>query len=153
MGSRSTYLAAQSHVPIPHSARKTAIKKWTTSTHEQWWNAYPGGVHTKKFFPQPSQRWSKDLLSLKRKQIRRVVGAITDHCGLNKHLSKMGLSPDPRCTCGLEDETGFHVICECPRFSSLRRKILGDYTLRPLDIPILGPTVINRFLVGTNRFT
>ncbi len=108
-------------------------------------------MHTKRFFPQPSKRWSKDLLSLDRKQIHRVVGAVTNHCGLNSHLAKMGLSRDPKCACGLEDETGFHIICECPMFLSLRRRVLGDYTVRPLDVLKLGPILLNRFLVGTNR--
>ena len=87
-----------------------------------------------------------------RGRIRRVVGAITGHCGLNKHLTKMKISNNPRCSCDLEEETGVHVICECPKYHLLRSMTLGNHVIQPSEVPKVGPAVLDRFLVGTGRF-
>ena len=86
-----------------------------------------------------------------RNQISRVTGLITGHCELIKHLTTIGKAHNPLCACGLSDETGLHILCECPVYHSQRMKILGNYTLFPCEIPDLGPTLINRFLEGINK--
>jgi hypothetical protein len=49
------------------------------------------------------------------------VGLITGHCPLNKHLHNMGLIDEPICiACGMEDESAFHLLCDCPSVISLR---------------------------------
>jgi len=111
-----------------------------------------GKRHAKCFLPEPSGKWSKGLLTMDRNRIARVVEAITGHCGLNSHLRKMGLSSTSQCTCESEDETGIHVICDCPKFLQLRRRILGDYTVTPSEVLELGPVTIDRFLDKTGRF-
>ena len=103
------------------------------------------------FSPIPSRKRSRELLFLESKVIWRVVNAITGHCLLNKHLTTMGYLDNPRCDCDLDDKTGFHLICECPRFSTLRKTLLGSYFLDPSDVPGLGPANLNKFLVRTNR--
>jgi len=65
-----------------------------------------------------------------RSHIRRIVGAITGHCGLNKHLAIMNLKERPDCACGLAEETGVYIICECPIFSRLRQRMLGNSSMR-----------------------
>lgn len=109
-------------------------------------------MHTKRFFPAPDEKWARELLDMDRDRIRRVVGAITGHCGLSKHLAKMGLASDPNCTCGFGEETGLHIIFECPKFCLLRHRTLGSHVLLPLEVPKLGPAALDRFLVGTGRF-
>ena len=115
LGSRHSFTGPEPFMPIPQSTCKTAIKNWLLLRHAEWWTSYSGGVHTKRFFPTPSRKWSRELLFLEKKDIRRVVNAITGHCLLNKHLTTMGYLDNPRCDCDLDDETGFHLICECPR--------------------------------------
>ena len=39
-----------------------------------------------------------------------------------------------------------------PDLTSLRHKMLGDFVINPIDVPKLGPIVLNRFLVRTNCF-
>jgi hypothetical protein len=52
---------------------------------------------------------------------RILVGLITVHCPLNKHLHNMGLIDEPICiACGMEDESAFHLLCESPSLISLR---------------------------------
>jgi hypothetical protein len=43
------------------------------------------------------------------------VGLITGHYPLNKHLHNMGFIVEPICiACGMEDESAFHLLCNCP---------------------------------------
>lgn len=158
LDSLSKYLTAQTHIPIPHAACRNVINDWVVAKHARWWNTYSGGVHTKRFFPKPCQRWSKDLLLLERKKIRTVVGAIKSYYVLKilkilkKYLTTIGLSLDPKSSCCLEDETGLHVICECPMLSNLRRRTLGEYFIDRSEILKIGPITLYRLLVETNKF-
>ena len=89
------------------------------------------------------------MFFLERKDILKVVNAITGHCLLNKHLTTMGYLDNPRCDCDLDDETRFYLIWECPRFLTLRKILLGSYFLDPSDVP--ESANLNKFLVPTNR--
>ena len=127
------------------------VRAWTRSESALHWRNYEGGAHTKNFFPVPDQKWARELVNMDRSRIRRVVGAITGHCGLNKHLAKMRIVSDPECSCGLGDETGLHIICECPKFLNQRLRILGGHVVRPLELSRLGPVLLDRFLAETGR--
>jgi hypothetical protein len=71
------------------------------------------------------------LLRLPRSKLRILVGLITGHCPLNKHLHTMGLTDKSiRITCGMEDESAFHLLCGCHSLISLR--------MRTCSKPILG---------------
>jgi hypothetical protein len=64
-------------------------------------------------------------------KLRILVGLITGHCPLNNHLHNMGLKDEPICiVCGMEEESAFHLPCNCPNLISLR--------MRTLSNPILG---------------
>ena len=77
------------------------------------------------FLSEPAERWSRELLSMDRNHIRRVVGAIIGHCGLNKHLTRMSILGNLECFCGLDEEKT--CICDCPKTSQLRLRTLGSY--------------------------
>ncbi len=50
---------------------------------------------------------------------------ITGHCRLNHHLFRLGYALTPACDCGWPDENTFHFLFDCPRFSSLRGKLIS----------------------------
>ena len=150
-GSAAQANGPEPYLPIPQSECKRALEDWIKRKHAERWEAYDGGVHTKCFFPKPNEKWAKDLLKMDRNRIRRVVGAITGHCGLNRHMNKLRLSDTPRCSCDLEEETGAHLICDCPKFLQLRRRMLGDYEVVPSEIAATGPDILDRFLSATGR--
>ena len=90
------------------------------------------------------------LLSFNRTQIRVVVGLLTGHNTLRRHLHVMGLSNDPACRkCGTEEETSVHILCECEALASLRHQYLGSFFLDPEDIRVLGVGAIWNFIKGT----
>ena len=81
------------------------------------------------------QFWFKLWIPL----IRVVVGLLTGHNTLRRHLHVMGLSNDPPCRkCGTEEETSVHILCECEALASLRHQYLGSFFLDPEDIRVLG---------------
>jgi hypothetical protein len=51
------------------------------------------------------------------------MGVITGHCPFNKHLHNMGLIDEPICIAfGMEDESAFHLLCDCQSLKSLRMR-------------------------------
>ena len=67
----------------------------------------------REFVSGPHTDVKTRLLSFNRTQSRVVVGLLTGHNTLRRHLHIMGLSDSPFCRkCGAE-ETSAHVLCEC----------------------------------------
>jgi hypothetical protein len=80
---------------------------------------------------KPNPGLTRYLLRLPRSKLRIMVGLITGHCPLNKHLHNMGLIDEPICIAyGMEDESAFHLLCDCTSLISLR--------MRTFSKPILG---------------
>ena len=74
-----------------------------------------------------SKTVTNDILSLNRSQIRQVMGLITGHCPLRKHMHQMGIYTDePICRlCNEEEEIATHVILECEALARWRYNLLG----------------------------
>jgi hypothetical protein len=75
------------------------------------------------------------FLSCNRTQSRAVIGLLTGHNTLRKHLHLQGLLDSPLCRrCGGEEETLAHILYECEVLASLRHVYLGSFFLEPEDI-------------------
>ena len=89
------------------------------------------------------------LLSFNRTQTRAVIGLLTGHNTLRRHLHVMWLNDNPTCRkCGTEEETSVHILCECKALASLRHTYLGSFFLDPEDIRVLGMGAIWNFVKG-----
>ena len=82
----------------------------------------------------PSARKTAWILSLPRSWIFTLVGVLTGHNALNRHLSIMGCVTSEICDqCNLgQPETATHYICDCPGYSRLRREVYGQETIAPI---------------------
>ena len=81
-------------------------------------------------------------------QTRAVIGLLTGHNTLRRHLHVMGLNGNPTCRkCGTEEETSVHILCECEVLASLRHTYLDSF-LDPEDIRVLGMGAIWNFVKG-----
>jgi hypothetical protein len=90
------------------------------------------------------------LLLFNRTQSRIVIGLLTGHDTLRRHLYVMGLSSNSICRkCGIEEETSVYILCECEALASLRHSYLGSFFLDPEDIRKLNLGVIWNFAKGT----
>jgi len=83
----------------------------------------------------PNLATEAQLLSFNRTQSRVVIGLLTGHNTLRRHLYIMGLNNNPTCRkCGTEEETSVHILCECEALASLRYTYLSSFFLDPEDI-------------------
>jgi hypothetical protein len=83
----------------------------------------------------PSRTAKSRLLSFNRTQSRAVIGLLTGHNTLRRHLYITGLIDSPLCMrCGLEEETSPHGLSECEALASLRHTHLGSFLLDPEDV-------------------
>ena len=74
-------------------------------------------------------------MSFNRTQTRVVIGFLTGHNTLRRHLHVLGLPDSPLCrNCEEAEETSAHILCECEALASLRHTYLGSFLLEPEDI-------------------
>ena len=91
-----------------------------------------------------------EQLSFNKTQTKVVIGLLTGHNTLGRHLYIMGLGNNPICRrCGTEEETSVHILSECEALASLRHTYLGSFFLDLEDIKKLGVGAIWSFGKGT----
>jgi len=67
--------------------------------------------------------------------LRLVVGVMSGHAYLNRHLNIMKVVDNPNCNyCQGAYEMAAHFAGECDRYTSLRQEIWGKPYLHPDDL-------------------
>jgi hypothetical protein len=127
------------------------IRRWMDNQHLVLWC---GPCSTQRqgqeFISGPNLATRARLLSFNRTQSRIVIGLLTGHNTLRRHLYVMGLSNNPTCRkCGSEEETSVHILCECQALALLRHAHLGSFFLDPEDIRKVSMEAIWNFGKGT----
>jgi hypothetical protein len=90
------------------------------------------------------------LYSFNRTQSRAMIGLLTGHNILRRHLHLMELTNCPLCRrCGVEEETSAHILCDCEALASLRNVHLDSFFLEPDDIDSISVGAIWNFSKGT----
>jgi hypothetical protein len=113
---------------------KRVARDWMNRKHTKQWESITGLKQTKGLIAGPSARRTKDLLKLNRDQLRWLVGLFTEHCHLKGLLFKLGLTNDPICERGLEeDESAVHVLCDCEVIPHSRFLHLDQFFMEPSD--------------------
>jgi ribonuclease HI len=52
----------------------------------------------------------------------------TGHCGLRKHLKRLGLADDAHCECGSDEQTPEHILQTCPHLETVRQEYWQEET-------------------------
>jgi hypothetical protein len=83
---------------------------------------------------------------------------ITGHCPFNKHLYYMGLLGKPICIAcgmegGMEDESAFHLLCNCPSLISLKMSTFTKPILSVVEYERASASALLRFALARSRFT
>jgi len=113
---------------------RSSINSWAIQEQSRLWQTLPKCRQAKLFLNTPYKGLARFALSLKKKDLRILVGLLTGHADLNRHLKITGLRNEAVCLlCQDEEETSIHFIAQCSATMLLQRSILGDYTLS-LDI-------------------
>ncbi|XP_074042654.1 uncharacterized protein [Leptinotarsa decemlineata] len=106
---------------------KACINSWMLAESIYWWNKLPGMRQAKEFIKKPSPRFTEDLLNHNREAVRVLVGLLTEHSRVRKHMSNMGTTESAQCRlCQEEEETALQVLCECEAIARLRHASCGE---------------------------
>jgi ribonuclease HI len=132
---------------------KFFINSWAETAHFVRWQAEQKCRQAKEIITKlPSNSTVRWLLSLKRNEIRLLVGILCGHCGLNRHLHLMRLANSPNCNfCG-DSELSFHFLCECPRYDVIRMNTLGKAVVSKEEVSKLPWKDIMAFILKSQRF-
>jgi len=99
------------------------------------WSATSIGRQAKFFIHGPNNNLTQFAMGLNRPDIRILVGLLTGHITLNRHLTIMGVCTDPICEArGEEEETSLHFLGQCSARMQLRFSALGAYLLNLAEL-------------------
>ena len=66
--------------------------------------------------------------SLDRRTQTTIFRLCIGHCGLRKHLKRLGLADSAHCECGSEEQTPEHILQTCPHLETVRQQFWPDDT-------------------------
>ncbi|XP_053950975.1 uncharacterized protein LOC128858597 [Anastrepha ludens] len=125
---------------------KQKVKYWAKTLLNQHWNNVEGLRHSKKFLSFNAKR-ANMALTLNKKSIRTLTGALTGHFTCNKHLHKLGITNTSTCRFCCEDEESMeHLIIECPGLTHRRKRFLNKFMLADEDLQSLPQKDLVQFI-------
>ena len=90
------------------------MKRWMRNQHLALWRGPCSAQRQVRELISGPDLATGNRLSFNRTQTRAVIGLLTGHNTLRRHLHIMGLNDNPTCRkCGTEEETSAHIVCEC----------------------------------------
>jgi hypothetical protein len=115
---------------------KGVLNHWLANLHWARWRSLGDTQRqAQELISGPSLGAMPKFMSFNRTQSRAVIGLLTGHNTLRRHLYLLGLLDSPLCRrCGVKDETSAHILCECEALASLRHAYLDSFFLEPKDI-------------------
>jgi len=153
-GSGQWFIGPEPFLGVSRQNIGRKMKRWMQRQHLALWRS-PCGTQrqARELISGPNLATGARLLSFNRTQSRVVIGLLTGHNTLRRHLHVIGLSNNTTCRkCGSEEETSVHILGECEALGSLRHRYLGSFFLDPEDIRMLGVGAIWNFAKGTGLF-
>ena len=80
----------------------------------------------KQFMQVVNIRLTQYVVRLSRKDLRLLVGLLTGHNTLNRHLTLLRRMDDPLCPlCGEEEDTSLHLLGNCCAIAEKRCEFFG----------------------------
>jgi hypothetical protein len=114
-GSGQRFIGPEPFLGISRQNIRRKLKPWMKNQHLALWQV-PCNTQrqAQELISSPDLATGDQLLSFNRTQSRAVIGLLTRHNTLRRHLHTMGLSVNPACRkYGSEEETSVHILCEC----------------------------------------
>lgn len=138
-------------IPLSKGWAKGLFSEWLVRDHKRYWlTPIDFYRQTRDIVSVPLRRSDANrLISLPKLSLRKLVGFVTGHFPFKGHLKIMGVTQDTQCQRCLEDEeTAYHLLCECPALSQRRRRYLGDSFLNENGLRRVDLWKINGFISG-----
>ena len=140
-GSDATSIGPEPILPLPINQLRVWLRERTHNLHEEIWIGTQTCRQTKDALPKLNKKLTKNLLRLNRRKLRIVLGTLTGHCTLNKHMHNIHLTDSPLCrACLTEDETVTHVLLHCSGVDAIRNETISRVSTLPeafLDLSAL----------------
>ena len=110
---------AAAKLPQPHlSTSYKEVKTLLKQKQKSAWRLKNNG-----YDPQKDQ-----INTLDRRTQTTIFSLRTDHCGLRKHLKRLGLANTVHCECGSEEQTLEHILHTCPHLKTVRQQFWPEDT-------------------------
>lgn len=114
-------------LPLPFSQLRSWMRQHSQNQHNIRWTRATDCRQSRAAVPVTTPRLTRRLINLHRLNLKIIVGTLTGHCPLNKHLYNIGATDSPLCRgCLSEEESAAHVILECESVAKQRKEILGN---------------------------
>ena len=155
LGCFTNYETPEPFLPLRESVINMEIRKWMESMWRNRWRNSPTCRLSKFWVPRPRISNRSPALSFQRQALSLLVGIITGHTRVRKHLFTIGVSPSPLCECGSE-ESPAHVVADCPihvmnRLLHLQQAIIHETELKDLNYQsVLSFFMATGTIVGSN---
>ena len=121
------------NLPASKAETDRQIKTIITEIWNEQWQKRRDCRQTKIFFPKVDLKKSRQIISMSREHISRMMLSITGHDFRRKHEGLVNNMTDTQCRfCHEATESSSHIINECPRLSDKR----FHYLDRPLGLSI-----------------
>jgi len=113
---------------------------WLVNQHgAQWRGLGDTQRQARELISGPSLSTRAKFMTFNRIQSRAVIGLLTGHNTLRRHLYLLGLHDSPLCRkCRVGEQISAHILCECESLASFRHAYLGSFFLELEDIKSLG---------------
>jgi hypothetical protein len=135
-GSAHHFVGPEPPVGVSRQCVRSKIQCWMNRQHLVRWRGLVGNMRqAQELISGPNTTARTALMSFSRAQSWVVIGLLTGHNTLRRHLHIMGLVDSPLCRkCGAGEETSAHVLCECEALATLRHIYLGSFFLDPENV-------------------
>jgi hypothetical protein len=139
-GSVQWFVGPEPFLGVSRQNIRRKMKRWMEKQHMALWHGRCSTQRqARELISGPNLATGAQLLSFNKTQARVVIGLLTGHNTLRRHLHIMGLSNNPICMkCGIEEVTSVHVLCKCEALASLKYTYLGTFFLDPVYITVPG---------------
>jgi hypothetical protein len=135
VGSVRGFLGPEPALGVSRREVQHRLNRWLVNQHRAGWRSLGALRQARELISGPDPGTKAKLMSFNRTQTRVVVGLLTGHNTLRRHLHLLGLVDSPLCSsCGVQEETSAHILCECEALASLRQVHLGSFFLEPEDV-------------------
>jgi hypothetical protein len=150
-GSVQWFVGSELFLVVSMQNIRSKMKSWMEKQHLVLWRGpCITQRQTRELISGPDLAAGARLLPFNRTQSRVVIGLLTGHNTLRRHLYSMELSINLTCRKrGTEEKTSVHILCECEALVSLRHTYLRFFFLDPEDIRKLSTGAIWNFAKGT----
>ena len=90
-GASSLPFGPEPTLGISYRQARKEVEIWLQMEKAKSWQGMPNTRNLKRLSIKPSRELTQKLLSLKRTEVRRIVGILTGHCHLRHHLHRIGV--------------------------------------------------------------